>query len=53
MNLGRRQVKGVAGMALAVLGGVAWFYQSYVPAFVLWGAAALIMFSLNRRTRRG
>ncbi|HEY3094311.1 MAG TPA: hypothetical protein VGJ42_00985 [Nitrososphaera sp.] len=53
MNFGRRQIKGIVGMAMAVLGGVAWFYQAYVPAFVLWGAAAVIMFSLNKRKRRG
>ena len=47
-----RQVKGIIGMALAVLGGVAWFYQLNVPAFILWGGAIVIMFSLNRRRRR-
>ena len=52
MNFGRRQAKGIAGMALAVLGGVAWFYQLYIPAVLAWGAAALIIFSLNRRRRR-
>jgi hypothetical protein len=53
MNFGRRQAKSIVGMAMAVLGGVVWFYQLYVPAFVLWGGAALIMFSLNKRKRRG
>jgi Flp pilus assembly protein TadB len=52
MNIGRRQAKGIAGMALAVLGGVAWFYQLNVAAFVLWGGAVVIMLSLNRRRRR-
>jgi len=52
MNFGRRQAKGIAGMALALLGGVAWFYQLYIPAVIVWGGAALIIFSLNRRKRR-
>ncbi|HXV46312.1 MAG TPA: hypothetical protein VD736_06535 [Nitrososphaera sp.] len=52
MNFGRRRAKGIAGMALAVLGGVAWFYQLYIPAFVVWGGAILILMSLNRRRRR-
>ncbi len=48
-----RQTKGIIGMAMAVLGGVAWFYQLHIAAFVLWGGAAMIMFSLNRRKSRG
>lgn len=51
MNFGRRQFKGIAGMALAVLGGVAWFYQLYIPAAVSWGCAIVILMSLNRRRR--
>jgi hypothetical protein len=53
MTLGRRQAKGIIGMAMAVLGGVAWFYQLNVAAFVLWGGAVVIMLSLNRRRRQG
>lgn len=52
MIIAQRKLKGIAGMALAVLGGVAWFYQLYIPAFVLWGGAVLIIFSLNKRRRR-
>jgi hypothetical protein len=52
MIIAQRKLKGIAGMALAILGGVAWFYQLYVPAFVLWGGAVLIIFSLNKRRRR-
>jgi hypothetical protein len=51
MNFGRRQVKGIAGMALAVLGGVAWFYQLYIPAAVAWGGTVVILMTLNRRRR--
>jgi len=53
MTVGRRQVKGIAGMGLAVLGGVAWFFQLYIPAAVAWGGAIIILMSLNRRKRRG
>jgi hypothetical protein len=51
MNLGRRQAKGIAGMALAVLGGIAWFYQLYIPAAVAWAGAVVVLISLNRRRR--
>ena len=47
-----RQTKGMIGMAMAVLGGVAWYYQLNIAAFVLWGGAVIIMLSLNRRRRR-
>jgi hypothetical protein len=52
MIFGRRQVRGIAGMALAVLGGVAWFYQLYIPAAVAWGGAVIILMSLNKRRKR-
>jgi hypothetical protein len=48
---GRRQAKGTVGMAFAVLGGVAWFFQLYIIAAILWGAAMVIVFSLNKRRR--
>jgi hypothetical protein len=51
MNFGRRQAKGAVGMAFAVLGGVAWFFHFYIIAAILWGAAMVIVFSLNRRRR--
>jgi len=51
MTFGRRQVRGIAGMALAVLGAIAWFYQLYIPAAVAWGGAVVILMSLNRRRR--
>jgi hypothetical protein len=53
MKFGRRQAKGIIGMAMAVLGGVAWFYQMYIPAAILWGGAVIILLGLNRRKRRG
>jgi len=48
----RRQATAIVGMALAVLGGVAWFYQQYIPAAILWGAAALIVFMKNKQTSK-
>jgi hypothetical protein len=53
MNLGRRQVKGIIGMVFAVLGAVAWFFQLYIPAVMLWGAAMVIVFTLNKRRKQG
>jgi hypothetical protein len=44
----RKQIMGIAGMVLAILGGIAWFYQQYIPAAILWAAAAIIVFRLNK-----
>ena len=49
----RRQARALIGMALAVLGGVAWFYGQYAPAAILWGAAAIIVFMQNKRKSPG
>jgi hypothetical protein len=53
MNFGRRQVKGIVGMVFAVLGAVAWFFPLSTPAATLWGAATVIVFSLNKRKKQG
>ena len=37
---------------MAVLGGVAWFFQQKLPALMLWGGAAMIMFRLNKRAKK-
>ncbi len=47
----RRQATGIVGMALAVLGCVAWFYGQQIPAAILWVGAAGIVFSLNKRQK--
>jgi hypothetical protein len=47
-----RQILGIVGIVMALLGGVAWFFQQKIPAFMLWGGAALIMFNLNKRTKK-
>lgn len=52
MNLKSRQVKGLIGMAMAVLGGVAWFYQFRLEALFLWGGAAVILLMINKRRKR-
>lgn len=52
MNFGQRQVKSIVGMAFAVLGAVAWFFQLYIPAAILWGAAMVIVLSLNKRRKQ-
>ena len=52
MNFGRRQVKGIVGMVFSVLGAVAWFFQVYILT-ILWGAAMVIVFSLNKRRKQG
>jgi len=52
MNLKSRQVKGIIGMAMAVLGGVAWFYQFRLEALFLWGGAAVILFMINKKRRK-
>ena len=40
---------GILGMAVAVLGGVAWFFGQYIPAAILWALAFLVLLRLNKR----
>ena len=47
-----RQVIGLLGMIVAILGGVAWFIQQNIIAIILWGAAGLIVLKLNKRDRK-
>ncbi|HEX6673218.1 MAG TPA: hypothetical protein VF084_13370 [Nitrososphaeraceae archaeon] len=47
-----KKILGIIGIVMAVLGGVAWFFQQKMPAILLWGGAALIMFKLNKRTKK-
>jgi hypothetical protein len=46
-----KQILGILGILMAVVGGVAWFFQQKLPALVLWGGAAMIMFRLNKRKK--
>ncbi|HET8857516.1 MAG TPA: hypothetical protein VFM28_08305 [Nitrososphaeraceae archaeon] len=43
---------GILGIFMAALGGIAWFFQQRLPAIMLWGFAALILFQLNKKKRR-
>jgi hypothetical protein len=55
MNFGRRQALGVAGMVLAIAGGVAWFYGQMVVGIIAWAAAFVLVLRLNKskgRSRR-
>jgi hypothetical protein len=47
-----KQIFGIIGIFMAVLGGIAWFFQQRIPAIMLWGIAALILFQLNKRKKR-
>jgi len=47
-----KQILGILGIFMAVLGGVAWFFQEKLPAIILWGGAAMIMFQLNKRSKK-
>jgi hypothetical protein len=47
-----RRVLGVLGMIVAILGGIAWFTNQYIPAAFLWGGAALIVIKLNKNIRQ-
>jgi hypothetical protein len=42
---------GITGMLLAVFGGVAWFFQQHLFAFLLWGGAAYLVLQLNKKKR--
>ncbi|HJS68134.1 MAG TPA: hypothetical protein VJ730_01825 [Nitrososphaera sp.] len=52
MAFGRRQALGIAGMAIAVAGGVAWFYGQYVLGIIAWGAAFFLVMKLNKNKKR-
>ena len=47
-----KKILGIIGIVMAVLGRVAWFFQQKMPAILLWGGAALIMFKLNKRAKK-
>ena len=47
-----KQILGFIGIFMAVLGGIAWFFQQKLPAIMLWGMAAIILFQLNKRKKR-
>lgn len=49
ISVKRKQILGIIGIVMAVLGGISWFYQEKLPAIMLWGFAALILFQLNKK----
>lgn len=52
MAFGRRQALGIAGMAIAIAGGVAWFYGQYVLGIIAWVAAFFMVMRLNKNRKR-
>lgn len=45
----QRKAIAIIGMAFAVAGGAAWFFEQKIPAFILWGVAVIIMLKINRK----
>ncbi len=52
ISVKRKQILGIIGIVMAVLGGITWFYQEKLPAIMLWGLAALILFQLNKKKNK-
>ena len=52
MRFGRKQALGIAGMVLAIAGGVAWFYGQYPLGIIAWVAAFLLVLQLNKKKRK-
>jgi hypothetical protein len=52
MRFGRKQALAVAGMALAVAGGVAWYYGQQILGIIAWVAAFVVAMNLNKRKRK-
>jgi hypothetical protein len=52
MRFGRRQALGVAGMVLAISGGIAWFYGQQVLGIVAWVVAFLVVLNLNKKKKK-
>ena len=52
MRFGRRQALGIAGMVLAIAGGIAWFYGQQVPGIIAWVAAFFLALNLNKKKKK-
>lgn len=52
MRFGRKQALGVAGMVLAVAGGIAWFYGQQVLGIIAWVAAFIVALNLNKKKKK-
>ncbi|MDQ3838770.1 MAG: hypothetical protein M3297_05835 [Thermoproteota archaeon] len=47
--LKKKQLLGILGMVFAIAGGISWFFQAGIFAFIFWGAAIVIAFKLRRK----
>jgi hypothetical protein len=52
MRFGRKQALGIAGMVLAIAGGVAWFYGQQILGIIAWVAAFLLALNLNKKKKK-
>jgi hypothetical protein len=52
MRFGRKQALGIAGMVLAIAGGVAWFYGQYPLGIIAWVVAFLLAMQLNKKKKK-
>ena len=52
MRFGRKQALGIAGMVLAVAGGIAWFYGQQVLGIIAWVAAFIVALNLNKKKKK-
>ena len=52
MRFGRRQALGIAGMVLAISGGIAWFYGQQILGIIAWVAAFLVVLNLNKKKKK-
>ncbi|MGB8935250.1 MAG: hypothetical protein WCC17_09105 [Candidatus Nitrosopolaris sp.] len=42
---------GILGMIFAIAGGIVWFLQQRLLAFLLWGVVVIIILKLNRQRK--
>ena len=52
MQFGRKQALGIAGMLLAIAGGIAWFYGQQIPGLIAWVAAFAVVLNLNKKKKK-
>jgi len=46
-----KQILGILGILMAVIGGVAWFFQQKLPALVMREKKTMIKFHLNKKKK--
>jgi hypothetical protein len=52
MRFGRKQALGIAGMGLAIAGGIAWFYGQQILGIIAWVTAFAVVLNLNKKKRK-